>query len=31
MKLVQFSAVNFCIPTKHKILYQEYRDWKRRP
>jgi len=27
----QFISVYFCIPTKHKILYQEYRDRKRRP
>ena len=27
----QFSSVYLCIPTKHKILYQEYRDRKRRP
>ena len=25
------SSVYLCIPTKHKILYQEYRDRKRRP
>jgi len=27
----QFSSVYLRIPTKHKILYQEYRDRKRRP
>jgi len=26
-----FSSVYFCVPTKHKILYQEYRDRKRQP
>jgi len=28
---VMFSSVYFRIPTKHKILYQEYKDRKRRP
>jgi len=28
---VRFSSVYFCIPTKHRILHQEYRDRKRRP
>jgi len=31
LRNVQFSSVYLCIPTKHKILYQEYRDRKRRP
>jgi len=31
ISLLQFSSVYLCIPTKHKILYQEYRDRKRRP
>jgi len=30
-RLVQFSSVYLCIPTKHRILHQEYRDRKRRP
>jgi len=29
--LAQFNSVYFCIPTKHRILGQQYRDRKRRP
>jgi len=27
----QVKSVYLCIPTKHRILHQEYRDRKRRP